>query len=107
MFSAHSFAACLLYLLVCMYACLLILDREWKGRKRENHHFVVPIIYAFIGCFLYLPDWGSNHQWLMDSITSSAISNLFCTGNLFTGRWGGWHGSIGGLGEGDWEVQLK
>ena len=31
---------------------LLILER---GREREKHQFGVPLLYAFTGCFLYVP----------------------------------------------------
>ena len=33
--------------------CLLILER--KGGERERHWFVVPLVYAFIGWFFYVP----------------------------------------------------
>ena len=29
-------------------------ERE-REREREEHWFVVPLIYAFINCFLYVP----------------------------------------------------
>ena len=33
---------------------LLILETERKGeREREKHRFVLPLMYASIGCFLY------------------------------------------------------
>ena len=38
------------------YYYLLILERERKGgRERENKQFVIPLIYAFLSCFLYVP----------------------------------------------------
>ena len=38
----------------------LILEGERKrlregGRETEKHQFVVPLIYAFVGCFLCMP----------------------------------------------------
>ena len=33
------------------------LERE-EGREREKHRFAVPLIYAFIGWFLYVPSVG-------------------------------------------------
>ena len=36
---------------------VLILEREGKGERvsqRENHRFVVPLIYTFISSFLYV-----------------------------------------------------
>ena len=36
--------------------CLLILERqERKGGRGERRWFIVPLIYAFIGWFLYVP----------------------------------------------------
>ena len=37
--------------------------RGGESRERKKHQFVVPLIYAFIGCFLYVPRLGrSNSQ---------------------------------------------
>ena len=51
------FYTCLyITIIVYLYLCFLlsfILERK-KG-KREKHRFVVPLIYAFIGWFLYVP----------------------------------------------------
>ena len=34
---------------------LLMFRERGKGRESERHQLVVPLIYAFIGCFLYVP----------------------------------------------------
>ena len=43
---------------VCMYVCMY-LQSEAGGEGGEKHWFVVPLTYAFIGCFLYVP-WLGN-----------------------------------------------
>ena len=56
-------------LLLRHYAFLIDFREEGVGRGEEEEEeeegrdwFVVPVIYAFIGSFLYVPDQGLNPQ---------------------------------------------
>ena len=54
--------------------------REIKG-KRERHGFIVPLIDAFIGCFLYVPDRRSNPRpqpYREDSLIDWPGPGSFC-----------------------------
>ena len=37
-------------------------DREREREREREHLFVVPLTFAFIGGFLYVPDWTWNPQ---------------------------------------------
>ena len=47
-----------------LFFFLIDLREEDSGAERERHQFVVPLIYAFSGWFLYVPWLGLNsHPW--------------------------------------------
>ena len=63
-----------------LFICLVV----WEGvggRERERHQFVVPLIYSFIGWFLYVPWLGIEPATLVywdDALTNWAT----CPGQL-------------------------
>ena len=97
MFFAHLFAACLM----CLFFCLLIDFRVTREREKEGKSSLCCSTYLCIHWLLLicaLTRDQTHNLGLGGRCTSPAVSNLFCTWNLFTRRWGVWHGSGGELG---------
>ena len=62
----------------CFYLYFLLIDFREKGRAGGGHGFVVPLIYALVGCFLCAPRPQPRHIRMALQPTELPGQDLLC-----------------------------